>query len=197
MTDKSINAYRSSIRAACYALWTGKTDHLDFADMMFSALQRGFNQAWNEGAKECGILPSERTPEEQKELDRMLGDNLTYVARFGDFIFENRKSEGGKFVTVTNRAILWVNRYNEVKARAQTLACADKKLRWQYGVVKTEHCKTCIKLNGRIHRKSVWDAKGIWPGKVTTDLKCGGYKCGCAFVVTTDPATRGRFPKLP
>lgn len=193
MIDKTIDTFRASIRAACYGLWTEKTDHLDFADAMFSALRRGFNQAWNEGALECGILPGERTQEEQKELDRMLGDNLTYVARFGDFVYSNRKSEGGKFSTVVNRAALWVNRYNEVKAKAQLMACENSKYRWQFSA--TEHCKTCLKLNGRVYRAAVWAKYGIQPQ--SRNLACKGYNCQCQFVLTKEPVTKGRPPNIP
>jgi hypothetical protein len=174
-------------------LWAGQFTTLDFADAMFSAMRRGFEQAWREGALECGILPGERSDEEQKELDRMLGDNLTYVPQFGDYIFANSKANGGSIGPILNRAELWVNRYNEVKAKAQLMACKDAKYRWQYG--PTEHCKSCLRLNGRVYRASVWAKYGIQPQ--SHNLACKGYRCQCQFILTKDPVTKGRPPKIP
>jgi hypothetical protein len=163
---------------------------------MYSAIRRGFEQAFAEGSKTCGVLPNERTKEEQDRLNLLIGDNNAYVASLVSWLYEHRQSEGYKFSDILPRAELWINRYEEVRAIAQSLACQDKKLRWQLDSPK-ESCRTCIKLNGRVHRASVWAAHNIAPRMVTSRLKCGGYRCLCRWVETDQPATKGRFPNLP
>lgn len=193
--DKSLATFKTSIRAAARGLWAGKTDLLDFVDMMYSAIRRGYEQAWRDGAATCGIKPAERTPEEQAALDEMITANQGYVVRYGDWIVEHNQASGAKLQPVLDRAELWVNRYNEVKAKAQTMACGDKKLQWILG--KTErHCKTCRKLHGRVHRASVWKRIDIYPRDTRPGkLDCHGFYCDCSLQETDLPATPGRFPK--
>lgn len=197
MLDKSLSTFQASVRAAARGLYLGELDNMSAADALFSAIGRGFEQAFQEGQKLCGIKANERTEEESKQLALMIGDNYQYVGRFVQWINEHSKANGGNWEMIVSRAALWVNRYEEVKARAQELSCQNKKLRWQIGVVKTEHCRTCLKLNGRIHRASLWAEKNVFPRMTNGKLKCGGFNCGCGFVETDEPATRGRFPNLP
>lgn len=192
---KSLDTFTASIRASFRGLWSGSLNTLDFADAMYSAIRRGFESAWAEGSKECGILATERTQEETKQLGLMIGDNFQYVAGLADWIYQHSKANGGSWEAVVSRSRLWVARYEEVKNIAMSLACKDKKLRWQLN--GGENCRTCIKLNGRVHRASVWAAHNISPRMVTNRLRCNGYNCKCHFVETDQPATKGRFPNLP
>lgn len=196
MLDKSLSAFRKSVLAVSRGIWQGKLDLLSGADALFSAINRGYNQAWIDGAKSCGIKPDERTQEETDELNRLIGDNSQYVGRYVEWIQEHNKASGSSWEMIKSRAELWVNRYNEVLAKAQTMACQNKKLRWQLGKCK-EHCRSCLKLNGRVHRASLWAEKNIYPRATTGILACNGYRCCCEFVETDEPATKGRFPKLP
>lgn len=188
--------YRRSVMAAFRDGWNGQLNTIEIADAMFSAIRRGFEQAWQEGAKSCGILPEERTTEETAKLNLLIGDNFQYVGRLAEWIFEHSKANGYKFNEVTSRAGLWVNRYQEVVNVAKTMACQDKKIRWDLGNTE-RHCRTCLKLNGRVHRASVWASHNIAPRMITNRLACHGYQCDCRFTPTDQPATKGRFPNLP
>lgn len=194
--DKSLATFRASIRAAVRGLWAGQTDLFDFIDMMYSAIRRGYEQAWQDGAKECGIGPRERTPEEDAALSEAIIYNQGFVVKYGDWIAGNTKADGAKLQRALDRAELWVNRYNEVKAKAQVMACQDKKLRWVLG--RTErHCNTCRKLHGRVHRASVWRKMDIYPRDTRPGkLECRGFNCDCTLIPTDEPATPGRFPNL-
>lgn len=189
--DKSLATFKTSILAAARGLWAGKSDLLDFVDMMYSAIRRGYEQAWRDGAATCGIKPAERTPEEQVALDEMIVANQGYVVRYGDWIVEHNQAAGAKLQPVLDRAELWVNRYNEVKVRAQTMACQNQKYVWRWG--PTEHCADCRKMNGRVYRAAVWD-KYVRPQD--SRLTCGGWKCQCRLEPTDDPVTPGRPPAL-
>lgn len=197
MIAKSLDNFQAGVRAAARGLFNGVTTTLDFSDQMYSAIRRGFTQAWAEGSESCGILAGERTQEETKQLGLMIGDNFQHVAGLADWIFQHSKANGGDWNAIQSRMALWVNRYLEVKNIAMTMACQNKKLRWQTGRIKTEHCRSCLKLNGRTHRASVWAAHDCYPRMTNGKLKCGGFHCGCGFVETDAPATRGRFPNLP
>lgn len=189
--------FEASIRATVRGMWYGQLDLFDFIDGMYSAIARGYEQAWREGAAECGIKPEERTPEETTELNEMIIYNQSFVVKFGDWLSNNDQESGAKLGNAFNRAALWINRYDEVKSQAQLMACKDQKLRWQWNPAIEQHCSTCRALNGRVHRASVWRRIDIYPQDTRQGkLECRGFNCGCVFVPTSDPATRGRIPKV-
>lgn len=189
--------FKQQIMANFRGGWNGSLTPLDFSSAMFSTIRRGFNQAWVEGSRDCGILESERTQAETDKLNLLIGDNFQYVGQLADWLYNHSKATGTKFNEVTYRADLWINRYTEVVEIAKSMACQDKKLEWRIGQVKTEHCRSCLKLNGRVARGSTWAAKNISPRMTNGLLKCGGFNCGCGFLETDRPATRGRWPNLP
>jgi hypothetical protein len=191
----SLSSFKSSIYASSRGLWSGQLDSLSFADSIFSNLRRGYTQAFQEGAKQCGVLPDEITEVETEVLNGMIGDANQYVGGLADYISTHSKALGFSFEEIKPRLSLWVNRYEEVKAKAQGMACGDKKLKWL--IDGGEHCRTCLKLNGRVHRASVWNSHNIAPRMITDKLHCHGYNCKCRFEETKEPATRGRFPNLP
>lgn len=195
MDNKSLKTYQAAILAVARGLWRGEFDTLAGADALFSAISRGFEQAWQEGAATCGILPDERTEEEDRELKRLIGDNFQHVGRFVEWVLQNNKASGTKWAVVQGRAKLWINRYEQVKNTAIALSCKDTKFRWQ--IDGGEHCRTCLKLNGRVARASIWASHNIAPQMITDRLQCQGYNCKCMFIETDAPATRGRFPNLP
>jgi len=190
---KSLESFGASVRANVRGLWKGVYDDGEFVDGMYSTLLRGYTQAWNEGAALCGVMPADRTDAEQLELVRMIETDLSFAPGFAGDIETTDREEGGKLGPFLTRAELWVNGYNRVRSKAQQMACGDQKLEWVWDPVK-EHCISCEMLNGRVHRASVWESFNIQPQ--SRYLVCRGFSCGCRFVVTDKPATRGRPPIL-
>ncbi len=170
-----VRAYAKSLRDSVRALWQGRVDMSGFGDAMFSAIDRHLEIAWRAGAAECGIRPDERTAEEQETLERFIDGQIGFVPGLGAFIEENSKDEGELLRTSLKRLSPWVNRWNEVKAEAQVIACSNTKFIWQLGVA--EHCKTCLKLSGRVMRGSRWDELDIHPQDTRPGkLDCRGFE---------------------
>jgi hypothetical protein len=191
-----IEAYAKSLRDSVRALWQGRVDRSGFGAAMFSAIDRHLEIAWRAGAAECGIRPDERTEEEQSALEKFIDNQIEFVPRFGRFIEENSKAEGGLLRTSLKRLPPWVNRWNEVKSIATQMACGDLKQMWVLG--QAEHCKTCLKLSGRVMRGSRWAELDIYPQDTRRGkLQCRGFNCKCRFVKTNKRATPGRLPRLP
>lgn len=164
------------------------------SENLLLALRRNYLVAWTEGARECGIGPDERTDEESEELNRFITEHSQYISRFLDYVETNSKANGGTRARVYTRAELWVNRYNEVRNTAMTMACADKKLVWRLGMTR-EHCGSCLKLNGKVKRASQWASANIRPQH--PNLECKGFNCLCGFEHTEAPLSRGPLPRLP
>lgn len=194
MDSKSLSTFRTSIRSAIRGIYSGKVDALSGADALFSAIRRGFTQAWYEGAKQAGILPDELTKEELKKLDEMVGDNFQYVGNFVSWL-AGLKAQEGTLESAFARGDMWVNRYEEVKNMALSMAGQNLKLVWILGAA--EHCRSCLKLSGRVARAKTWAERNIHPRMTNNKLKCGGYRCKCSFQETDEKVTKGRWPNLP
>lgn len=192
MLLKSIEGYRLNIRASVRALWSGTWDYFEFIDQMSLAIERGFTQAWYEGAKIYGINPSELSEEEHAALTSEVNKETGYIYGLGQAINANTKALGGKLAPLISRAELWVSGYNRVRVLGSTYAAKDQKLEFRLGPTR-EHCRDCSKYNGRIYRASIWRKYNIQPRSY--DLACRGYNCLCEFVPTSAPATPGYPPK--
>lgn len=190
-STKSITSFRRTIRAATRGLLTGDFDLFDFLNVMNSAIDRGYEQAWREGARSCGIRPDERTPQEMSELASLISVAKSRTFALGEFV-----QEAETFSDVSNRLDVWANRYNEVKSKAQAMACSDQKFEWMIG--DADHCTTCKKLNGRVMRGSRWQQLDVHPQDTRPGkLECNGFNCKCRLEPTNKWATPGRLPGLP
>jgi len=193
MLLKSIEGYRLNIRSAVRALWSGVWDYYAFIDAMSLAIERGFTQAWYEGAKIYGVNPSELTEEEHMRLTQEVNTETGFINGLGQAIMANTKVMGGKLTPLITRAELWVSGYNRVRVLGSSYAAKDQKLQFNLGMSK-EHCVDCTKYNGRIYRASTWRKYDIQPRSYS--LACRGYNCLCFFSPTNAHATPG-FPPRP
>ena len=186
-----MNEYRRGVRAAFRGVWTGALTVDDFIDSMTITIRRGLTKAWAEGMKKCGLTPAEMTPQEETKLEQMIAGEYGHVFGAADYVAQNTKANKVKLAVVFARAAMWVNRYNEVTAIAQTMACGDKKFKWLIGATEL-HCRSCAGLHARVYRGSVWVANNAHPQG--HNLECKGFLCQCRLEPTTDRITPGKFP---
>lgn len=189
MLLKTIEAYRLNIRNAVRGLWNGEFDYFMFYDQMMLAIERGFTQAWYEGAKQYGILPSELSEEEHNAIRAEVSKEIAFVDGLGIFVEGHNRLSGGKLAAIYARAELWVAGYNRVRVLGSTYAAKDQKAEWIHGDTK-EPCRDCTKYTGKVHRMSVWRKYGALPKAY--ELECHGYNCRCHLEPTDKPATPGR-----
>lgn len=187
------DSFRSNIRSAIRGLWGGSTDLLNFVNMMSLAIQRGYTAAWEDGMRSSGLEFSDITQEERDRLALEIGSQNHYLVGFGMAIEDQSKAKKGALGPLFERGELWVGRYSAVRGIAMSMANTDKKLKWVMDVTK-EHCPSCLRLNGRIYRNSIWKKYNIYPRM--NRLACRGYRCGCRFEITTDKVTPGRPPQV-
>ena len=69
---------------------------------------------------------------------------------------------------------------DSVYTAGKMYAKQNEMLTWQYG--DTEHCPTCLSLNGKAHRAKWYLARDYIPGKPGSAMDCGGYRCQCALI---------------
>ena len=184
---------RRGVRAAIRGLWTGALSYLQSWDAMYDAIQRRLTQAWHEGLVEFGLKPGDMSPGEKVALGQMITEQSAHIDGLLTAVFENSKARGGKLGPLIARADLWAQRYNDARERAKSMVAVNPPLMWVYGDT-IDHCGSCSRVVGRVYRKETWDRYGWIPG--SKSLECGGWRCACSRVPTTEPITPGRPPSL-
>jgi hypothetical protein len=192
---KSQAIFDRLVKDAVRSLWGGEITTLVFLESMSIAVSSQYEEAWTLGARECGILPSDRSPEEAMKLQQAIQNDLQWLYRFASVIqdagFKSRQDPNApkslSLKSMLDRASLWTNRYREVKNLARAMSCGNVKYVWRLG--PTEHCEDCLKYAGQVHRASAWAYAGAIPQGQA--LACGGFRCRCALVRTDAPAQPG------
>jgi hypothetical protein len=173
-------------------LWSGDYDYFTFYDQMMLSIERGFTQAWYEGAAMYGIKPSELTDIEHNALRSEIVKETNFIDALGQAVLARNRMSGGKLEPLYARTELWVSAYNRVMTLASTYAAADQKHVWILNPRAKEHCRDCLRYNGKVHRMSIWRKYGALPRAY--ELHCHGYHCFCELEPTNATATPGRPP---
>lgn len=185
--------YRRNVRGLTTALWREDIGIYEFLDGMIEAIYSYYTRAWHEGAAKCGIKPDELTEAEVSKLNDIIETDISqHLGGFTRAIIEGNRASGSLLRPLTRRAKLWGNRYNAVRTRAQTMACADKKGLWVFGDT-IQHCRSCSTFAGRVYRYSTWLANEAIPQ--SSLLCCHGYQCKCSIQDTDQRITPGPFPR--
>lgn len=187
------SSFGLSIRAAVRGLWNGSLDDFAFIDSMYATIRRGYTVAFREGLKTCGVLPGDMTLEETSRLEQEINQETLFIPNFASDIARESKSNKGHLAPLLKRAEMWTNKYIAIRSLAMTFACGDRKLKWRVNITK-EHCSSCLRLDGRVYRASIWRKYDLAPRM--RKLECKGYRCGCEFIPTDEPVTPGRPPRI-
>lgn len=189
-----IVTFRRNLRASVRGLWSGALQKRQALTTFRRAIETAIERAWIEGAQECGIQADELTVEELTARDEFIFTQNEFAAGFIDDIAAQSKTNGGQLTPLLQRAEMWVNQYESAKGQSEALACANEKRIWRVG--RTEHCATCLALNGQVRRLSFWQ-NNVLPRSAPNDkLICRGFNCQCTLEKTDSPLTRGRLPRL-
>lgn len=189
-----IVTFRRNLRSAIRGLWTGALRRTQALKVFRQAIENAIEKAWAEGAAECGIQADELTVEELTARDEFIFTQNELAVNFIDVIQAQSKANGGQLQPLLQRGEMWVNQYVSASQQAESMACANEKRVWRLG--RTEHCRTCLALNGQVRRLSFWQ-NNVMPRSAPNDkLICRGFNCQCTLEKTDKPITRGRLPRL-
>ena len=189
-TNKDISLYDAAFKRLTRALFRGKVTEFEFVDSLFSYMRKNFLNAWQEGRDAVKAGPM--TDDDRLRVQDIVMEQATYAPGFAQYVTRMRE-DGKKFGDLLPRAQMWVGKYQEVRAEAMVSARGEQRLRWKWNPAK-EHCASCRDLNGRVYTAATWAKHNIMPRSHL--LECGGYRCGCEFVPTDAPITKGPVPVL-
>lgn len=199
MEASQILLYRRALLRHIRHFWRGQINRIEFTERMIDTVRNSLTKAFRMGLRDVGLKPIEATPEEWQQVQRVLDKQYQAITGLADLVFERQKTKGYKFSQVIGRLSVWVNQFDSVRETARLSGEANPKLKWTIsdrpGI---DHCSSCLKLNGKVKRKSYWMEKGVQPKNPPNEnLVCGGWQCACTLQITDEPLTKGPLPKLP
>lgn len=190
--------YAKIIRGIARHVWQGKP--IDALQLLWDAVSVGLNDAWNQGARACGIAPDELTLDEQIRRNMLIVQQRQYIPGFLAWVNVHRRDGPDKkfWRQILPRTRSWANAWNRAYNEARARACGNEKLMWVlHGRHATKKpCDDCKKLNRRVYRASIWSKYNIYTQ--SPELACKGFNCGCAFRPAGPDAnvTPGKPPRL-
>ena len=161
-------------------------DRRAFSVVMRSFLKNYGTQAYKDGMAAGGVYVETLDTEDNLDNARVFMDQSQYIAGLAEDVYT------AKAVSPANanaRAQMWGKSLQMFNDAGMYSANRNGMFLWRMNPLK-ENCKTCLRMNGQVHRLKTYKARGILPrAKV---LACGGWLCGCELIRTTELA-RGRF----
>lgn len=155
--------------------------------IMHREIERFGRMAYLDGLVDGGISDAQMTLKDFKALSSLFTRQKQFASRFIQAVLKDGLSPA----QLQSKPDVWFNGsilpfFYEGQANGKD----NPNERWDMDASK-ENCKSCVRLNGQVHRRSTWNDRGLYPN--SERLLCGaGKQCGCRRTITTE-AARGRF----
>ncbi len=151
--------------------------------MLKTELVANGRRALIDGMRDGGIELPEITKNEENLLGKWRAQQLPLINKFADSVFKEDQTDA----RLRNRAQMWVNKsINPLYYEGLAIANKEQNFMWIMDPIK-EHCSTCLRLNGQVHKMKDWIASTFVPQSPT--LECKGYNCGCKLILTDQKAS--------
>lgn len=165
-TDKPSTSFRGAFRAAAIenlpaAFWNGYAETAGEIDY---------------GDSDAGDWIAAKL---ESELG-FIGELFVSLKQLRDQFWRGEVDSDGLRDEVKTRVDGYAATLESVRVAGKMWGAKNEMLTWQYG--DTEHCGTCLKLNGKAHRAKWYLARDYIPGKPGAAMDCGGYRCKCALI---------------
>lgn len=183
---KTVGTFDAHLWSACLAMFrTG--DLAAFLDVFVDEIRNQLTRAFNQGARDVGVDPSEFTQVDLDHLQSWIDSEYNYVLNLAQAIQDLHVMNAtlDEFRSkIQWRVGLWANRFNEVVNEARIYFGGRVRLEWRRG--KTEQgCPTCTALDGIVAFAEEWDQARVRPQHPPNPfLKCGGWNCDCGTYPT-------------
>ena len=191
---KTYEYYLSHIKRLVRDLYRGDIAEGDFVTDMADLIEAQLTRAWHEGMRTNDLDPQQDMEDEwAQQLEEIILSEFDYVDQFAADIVSAAENQE-PWDPLLSRAEVWANRYNDVVNQA-VIATKEQKLIWIYG--DTDHCDTCLRLNGIVAWVHEWDEAGVRPQNPPNGkLECGGWHCQCQLIPTGNRHTRNAMDEI-
>lgn len=191
---KTEEQFDNRLTALVNALYNDTIPMPEFVDALAALIGRqitlAYREAWADEGE--GEFPDYLTASSEE----MILGQYDFVDGFARDIVDAR-IDGADIAPLLARVPLWANRYTEAYNTAVALIIKENggNLEWVYG--DTEHCDTCLSLNGIVMSAKDWETLGVHPQSAPNDkLDCGGWRCQCSLTPTDKRRSPGAYGRV-
>jgi len=163
----------------------------EFIDITANLIQGQIFQAYEQAWLDDGNLLPMPSFLEQAATQAVLNQFSFVDQLYRDIV--DARVDNTPLEPLIGRAPLWANRFTEAQSNANALIALEMggKLVWRLGATE-EHCGTCAALDGIVDYAVEWTGRNLHPqGAPNASLECGGWRCDCQLLPTTERRTRG------
>jgi len=181
--------YNKTLRRLVRSYYNGYIEEFDFIGIFAALIEGQTRRAYIEGLRIAGFDISEMTSAMWAEMDAIRRSEENYVLDFAQAVLDAKEAETG-FEQFNGRIDVWTNRYPDVVNRGVLAGSKRTGVLLEWVIGETEHCDTCLSLDGTVAQPYQWDISGFRPQSPPNEyLECGGWNCQCSLVPTDKPAT--------
>jgi hypothetical protein len=148
-------------------------------------LSKFIRQGFTDGLVKGGVTEPPDN-EDMNTIATLVSNANGFLTRLLDTIYQDGLTD---IQIASKPAQWWVQSVQPAYLEGQ--GSADKNGMYEWVLGMTEHCDTCKRLAGQIHRMKDWLRKQFYPG--SPKLDCHPGPCGCKFVRRPGARASGRF----
>lgn len=190
---KSYDYFIARIEGLVRGVYSGNVGG-EFVDILASLIRGQVADAYSQAWMDEGYFPPlPDSVNASMEMFVTTQTNFDWIYQYYRDIIDARV-DGTPLAPLLQRASMWANQWNAAYSQAliDILKETGGNLIWIIG--NSEHCRTCLSLNGIIASAVEWDASGWKPQ--SQDLACHGYNCQCSLETTARRRTPNAAERL-
>lgn len=181
---KTYDGYFRQLWNRTRELYGGEITRDEFIDTLAELVQEQLTRAWRAALRDNDLDPELVNSTYAGQLEEMILSEYDHVDQFAADVVE-AAAAGQDVGQFKPRCELWANRYNDAYNQAVAAIAEEngERLMWVYG--DTEHCETCLQLNGIVAWATEWASLNLHPqDPPNPQLECGGWRCQCRLEIT-------------
>ncbi|MHC4648008.1 MAG: hypothetical protein ACYTBJ_21320, partial [Planctomycetota bacterium] len=183
---RTAKRFRETFNEVIKLMREGITSPASVRIILLDELRRGGRFAYLDGLKRAGKRRPSFDDKGETALAKWLNEQRPLVSSFVTSIMEDKFTDK----QLAQKGLQWTNGSLSEMLYKGMFDGQPKKL-WKWVIdPRKEHCLTCLRLNGQVHRMKVYVERRLLPQ--SPRLLCTGQFCGCKLKATTEKA-RGRL----
>lgn len=177
--DEIISLYGDNFESLAQRALDGEIERDTFQDALAALVASFILALFQRGARRQFF---EMEEEAQQAVQRVVEENTTAISGLTDDLYSGRYD---LLSQVQWRIDEWMNSAIGAFYEGMVHDPANPHLIWVLGPT-SDHCSTCVRLNGQIHTAQEWQASSFWPRN--RNLACKGYHCLCQMFPANGPS---------
>lgn len=180
LPTKSVDAVTTQFCARLHDLlkeyWKAGDSRIDLNATLRGLVEEHVSAAYTEGLLQGGMSAEDFDADTTQAADDLVAEQTSHLDGFITAI-QDAKDDKTLRDGVDQRAELWCQSVSAAGMRGLADAKGADMVTWHVG--DTEHCATCLKLDGQRHRRKWFADRNYFPQTPGASMDCGGFNCQC------------------